>query len=102
VLNLNPQKMDHSIRERLVSWISHNPESSKPDDINRLYDLVYECCINDQSINENDIKTAVRTHKEWSEGFLLVFIDEALNRFNLLIGMIKYLRKRGVVMTKTE
>lgn len=85
--------METTTKEALTRWIrGAAPESAHPFDMKRFYNVVYECLVNDEFINSDELAEIIRENLKWNEDKIQRFsIDTAISAEKIIkfIGFLK-------------
>ena len=86
--------MKEETKKLLSIWIGVHPESSHALDIERFYDLVFNCLENGVIIDIDHIYSEIKNQKEWDEGFATKFAEEYSTIFSHITGFVDYLKEK--------
>lgn len=85
--------MKSNTKEALTRWINGAaPESAHPYDMNRFYNLVYECLVNGENIDSDELAEMIRENLKWHEGQVQSFSEETVISIEKIMGFIDFLK----------
>lgn len=83
--------MDKETKRKMVLWMEMHPDSTHPDDLNRLYDFVREACIHNDGITVEQLRSiAVATQPNWEESYLNQFVEDNIILINHLMEFYRF------------
>lgn len=95
--------MKISIKKALDNWIKGaGPFSYHTIDMNRFYELVYECIKEDYILTQEDIANAMKEHLKLIDTKVHEKSEEFEMRAAAIIGFIKYLKEEKDIDIKSR
>lgn len=83
--------MNKETKRKMVLWMEMHPDSTHPDDINRLYDFVREACFHDDGITAEQLRSvALAAQPNWEVSYLNHFVEEYIVLIEYLIGFFRF------------
>lgn len=83
--------MNKETNRKMVLWMDMHPDSTHPNDINRLYDFVREACFHNDSITAEQLHSvALAAHPNWEGSYLNHFVEEYIVLIEHLMGFFRF------------
>jgi hypothetical protein len=85
--------MERNTKDALIRWIrGAAPESAHPYDMERFYNVVFECLKNGENIDSDELAEIIRENLKWHENQVLDFSEETVITIEKIMKFIDFLK----------